>query len=779
MNEIGGGSNIPLCEKNTKGISIEVYLINISGLFWVAEEKKYVQNKTTAISKIVKEGGFSQSSTYQYIADLEKVGLLLKTPIREGGGVKLTEKGVAFLEEYRKNKKSQESNDNYETKISKIIREYMPPLLELSAVYPNKKSLIIDYKDILKYDIDMIDDIISNPDKIIELFEKEVNAISVPYSYDGEIKVHIRFINIPQGYNEDIRNIVSKDINRFFNVKGMVTKSSDVLPKISVGVFQCPICGERKKIEQEKTRSLIFPSVCDVCKKPVRFKLLPAECKFIDIQRIEIQEPLEILKGGENAKKIEVWITDDLTGKILPGNNIEITGALKLIPPKDINDVVYRKFVDANNFKITGEEFTEIEISDDEVIKIKEFSKSPELTQKFKKFIGSTIYGYEEIKEAIILQLFGGSKISKIGKTKTRSEIHLLLIGDPGVAKSQILISASNIAPKSIYLCGKGTTTAGLTATAKKEKDDFSDGGWVIEGGAVVFASGGILCLDEMNEMKDEDKDSLRTPMSDGIVSVAKAGVSVTFKAETSILAAANPKFGRFIQEKTISEQFGLSAAIIDRFDLIFPIKDNINKENDKRISEQIGMMYTVEKNENPNYSVNLAFMRKYIAYAKMNCNPSLSENARQMAQTYYLKLRGGSNNNNVQTTPRRYVDILRLSSAAAKMRLSDLIEEKDVETAIRLTEYSLRCIAQDEESGKFDLDKITMGSKEKRGKNIILSDILDNLTNKGQINCDIEDVIKVAKEQGIDDDAVKKYLENAKKEGRIFEPTPGKIAVI
>ncbi|OQX21268.1 MAG: hypothetical protein BWK75_03420 [Candidatus Altiarchaeales archaeon A3] len=779
MNEATGGSNHLLCEKNTKGISIEGYLINISRLFWVAEEKRYVQNKTTPISKIMEESGFAQTSTYQYITDLEKAQLLCKIPIKKGGGVGLTEKGVAFLEEYRNNKKSQESNDSYETKISDIIDEYGDALSQLSAVYPHKKSLIIDYRDILKHNLDMGDDLMDNPDRIIELFEKDINARPLVFFYEGDTKIHVRFINIPQAYSEDIRNIVSKDINKFFNVKGMVTKSSDILPKICVGVFQCPICGGTKEVEQEKTGNLIVPSLCDVCKKPVKFKLLTKESIFMDIQRIEIQEPLEILKGGESAKKIEVWITDDLTGKIQVGNNIEITGALKLIPPKDINDTVYKKFVDANNFKIIGEEFTEIEISDDDVIKIKEFSKSPDLTQKFIKSICPAIYGYEEIKEAIILQLFGGSKISKIEETKTRSEIHILLIGDPGVAKSQILIGASNIAPKSIYLCGKGTTTAGLTASAKKEKDDFSEGGWVIEGGAVVFASGGILCLDEMNEMEDKDKDSLRSTMSEGLVSVAKAGVSVTFKAETSILAAANPKFGRFIQEKTISEQFGLSAAIIDRFDLIFPIKDNINKENDKRIYKQIGRTYTIEKNENSDYPANLAFMKKYIAYAKMNCNPSLSENALQMAQTYYLKLRGESNNNNVQTTPRKGVDILRLSSAAAKMRLSDFIEEKDVETAIRLTEYSLRCIAQDEESGKFDIDKITMGSKEKRNIIISISDILDNLTNKGKMNCNMEDVIKVAKEQGIDDDTVKKYLENAKKEGRIFEPTPGQIGVL
>ncbi|OQX22387.1 MAG: hypothetical protein BWK75_00835 [Candidatus Altiarchaeales archaeon A3] len=668
------------------------------------------------------------------------------------------------------------SEDKIKSLAEKFIAQKKDALLEVAKDYPKKKSLPIDYSELVKFNAELCDELIDFPDKVIKIFEDVVNTQNIPVNFEGEVKFHVRF-NLPKGFSIKIRDVTSENINKFFSVDGVITRVSDVLPKVYVGVFQCPLCGKRKEIEQEKTRNLIVPSVCDDCKKMVRFKLLPEESKFIDIQRLEIQEPLELLRGGEEARKIEIWLTDDLTGKVLPGNIINVTGVMKLIPPKDINDAVYRKFIDANNLNVVDREFTEVDLSEDDIKKIKEFAESPDIAKKFTDSIAPTIYGYKEIKEAMALQLFGGSKFELPDKTKTRGETHLLLIGDPGVAKSKLLTGASNIAPKSIYVSGKGTSAAGLTATA--EKDEFAEGAWVLKAGALVLASGGLACIDEFDKMESDDRAAMHEALEQQTISIAKAGIIAKFKSETCVLAAANPKFGRFSGEKAISDQFNIPPTLLSRFDLIFPLRDIMDATQDQGIARYVIMAYTGKKEELLIPKIDVEFIRKYIAYARKNIIPVLGETAQKKIEEFYLRLRRESGGDTVQITARQLEGLIRLSCASAKMRLKGVVENEDVDRAIRLTTYSMNLIARDKTTGKIDVDIITHGPKEKRDKIRVMSDIIENLTDNGKMNCNMEDVIKVAKEQGIDEKDAKNFIENAKKEGRIFEPKSGLLGMI
>ncbi len=666
--------------------------------------------------------------------------------------------------------------DKIKSLVEKFITLKKDALLEIANDYPKKKSLIVDYSELFKFNAQLCDELIDFPDKVIRIFEEVVNEQNIPVTFAGEVKFHVRFI-LPKGFTLKIRDVTSEYINKFFCVDGVITRVSDVLPKVYVGVFQCPICGKRKDVYQEKNRNLIVPSVCDDCKKAVRFKLLPEESKFIDIQRLEVQEPLEMLRGGEEARKIEIWLTDDLTGKVLPGNTIEVTGVMKLIPPKDINDAVYRKFIDANNINVIDREFTEVDLSEDDIKKINEFAKSPNIAEKFVSSISPTIYGYKEIKEAMALQLFGGSKFKLPDKTKTRGETHLLLIGDPGVAKSKLLIGASNIAPKSIYVSGKGTSAAGLTATA--EKDEFAEGAWVLKAGALVLASGGIACVDEFDKMEKEDRAAMHEALEQQTISIAKAGIVAKFRAETCVLAAANPKFGRFSSEKAITDQFDIPPALLSRFDLIFPLRDIMDNVQDQGVANYVLKAYSGKKEELLIPPIDIEFIRKYIAYARKNLNPVVGEYAQKQIEEYYLRLRRESSKDVVQITARQLEGIIRLSCASAKMRLKNVVEKEDVDRAIRLIEYSLNLVARDKETGKIDVDRVTQGPREKRDKIKSLSEILGYLTENGKKHCLIEDFVKQAKEQGIDEKDAKNFVENAKREGKIFEPKDGEIGMI
>ncbi len=667
-------------------------------------------------------------------------------------------------------------DDKIKSLAEKFISQKKDAILDVAKDYPKKKSLLVDYSELVKFNAELCDELIDFPDKVIKIFDGVVNAQNIPVNFRGEVRFHVRFA-LPKGFTVKIRDVTSEYIDKFFGTDGVITRVSDVLPKVYIGVFQCPICGWKKEIEQEKTRKLIVPSVCGNCKKAVRFKLLPEESKFINIQRLEIQEPLELLRGGEEARKIEIWLTDDLTGKVLPGNIINVAGVMKLIPPKDINDAVYRKFIDANNVNVVDREFTEVDLSEDDIKKIKEFAKSPDIARKFIDSISPTIYGYREIKEALALQLFGGSRFELPDKTKTRGETHLLLIGDPGVAKSKLLIGVSNIAPKSIYVSGKGTSAAGLTATA--EKDEFAEGAWVLKAGALVLASGGLACIDEFDKMESEDRAAMHEALEQQTISIAKAGIVAKFKSETCVLAAANPKFGRFSSEKAISDQFDVPPTLLSRFDLIFPIRDVMDASQDQGVARYVLMAYTGKKEEHLIPQIDVEFVRKYIAYARKNLNPVLGEASQKKIEEFYLKLRQESSGDVVQITARQLEGLIRLSCASAKMRLKDVVENEDVNRAIRLTTYSMNLIARDKTTGKIDVDIITHGPKEKRDKIRIMSDILEGLTDNGKKHCMVEDFVKQANERGINEKDAKNFIENAKKEGRIFEPKNGQIGMI
>lgn len=669
------------------------------------------------------------------------------------------------------------SDEQLQEKIVNFIDTKSAEILKLGEKYPVTKSLVINYNELMKYDLDIAKELIKSPSKVIKMFEKAINSKNIPTNFEGNIedeKFHVRF-ELPEEFNVKIRDITSDYINKFFMINGIVTKISDILPKVHIATFQCSSCGNKITYLQEK-RELIYPSICDSCKKKVVFKLIPEESKFIDLQRLEVQESLEFIRGGEQASKIEVWIEDDLTGKVIPGNTVNVFGTLRLISPQIKQSPIYFKFIEANNIVVIEKEFTEIEISENDERAIKELSKDPKIYEKISSCIGPSIYGYNEIKQAIALQLFGGSKFELPDKTKTRDNIHILLVGDPGVAKSKLLQAAHQLAPKGIYVSGKGVTGAGLTVTA--EKDEYAQGSWVLKAGALVLASGGIAFIDEFDKMEKEDRSSMHEAMEQSSISVAKAGIVAKFRSDTSVLAAANPKFGRFDNFKALTDQFDIPSTLLSRFDLIFTIRDVMDMAQDKNVAEHILKAYQKKHAEELKPPIDVELLRKYIAYAKKNLNPQLTDEAKEKIEEFYLSLRKESKET-VQTTARQLEALVRLSSASAKLRLSNEIKKEDVERAIYLMRYSLEMVAKDETTGKFDVDRVAYGPKTKRDEARMIMDLIENLTENGKKSVKISDIIQEATKANIPEKDVTRMIDALKREGKLYEPQDGFINLI
>lgn len=661
-------------------------------------------------------------------------------------------------------------------KIESFLDKKSKKIQGLAESYPEKKSLLVDYQELEKFDSGLAENLMANPDEVLRVFEEVMNDLNLPTVIE-EPNFHVRFFNLPKekGYTAMVREITSDYIERFVSVDGIVNKISDVLPKVDIGVFICNRCGDKHREKQAK-RALIEPLNCANCGKR-EFRFVPEESEFIDVQHLQIQEPLELLKGGEQARRLEIWAEDDLTDVVTAGDKILITGIVRLKPPQKRGSIYY-KYIEANNIERIETDFEDIEITPEEEEEIKKLAKDPRIYEKIIESVAPSIYGYNEVKEAIALQLFSGRQGKKLPDgTTLRADIHLLLIGDPGVAKSRFLLYVDQIAPKSIYVTGKGTTGAGLTATA--EKDEFAEGAWTLKAGALVLAGGGIAAIDEFDEMDKDDRGAMHEAMEQQTISVAKAGIIAKFKANTSILAAANPKYSRFDTYKPLAEQFDIPPTLISRFDLIFPIRDILDRETDRAIATHMLKMHTTgDELEEIAPAIPADFFRKYISYARSHIHPTLSDDASEKIKEYYVSLRARSTGGTASATPRQLEALIRLAEASAKLRLGDTVTIADVERAIVLTDFVLREIAYDEATGIFDIDRVvTDHPKSTRDRIRVIEGIIRDLIDKTEGSMALrDDIIREAAGQNIDKFQAEQILEELKRKGDIYEPKHGKF---
>lgn len=388
---------------------------------------------------------------------------------------------------------------------------YKSKIDELLMVYPTQKSLYVSYPDLEKYDPDIADALISQPDWIIEAAEEAVKQLNLSVPAGKTFTPRVRFVEVPC---EDmlIEQLTSKNINELVAFKCVVTKRAEVMHRVKVAMYKCTLCDAETRLFVGK--NFVPPKRCESCKK-FALKQVEEESTFTDIQRAEVQELLERIRGGAPAAHIELLLEDDIVNKVAPGDNIEIIGMLRLKPPiktRQKQDMIFSRYVEINSVRSLKKDFEEIEITAEDERRLRELSKNPLISDVIVKSIAPSIYGHNEVKKALALQLFGGTRGKTMkGGMPIRDDIHILLIGDPGIAKSRFLQSVSDIAPKSIYVSGKSVSGAGLTVAA--EKDELGEGGWTLKAGALVLASGGSAQVDEFDKIEEDDRAALHEAM--------------------------------------------------------------------------------------------------------------------------------------------------------------------------------------------------------------------------------------------------------------------------
>ena len=675
---------------------------------------------------------------------------------------------------------------------------YWDDLLELADSYPDERSLTVRFPDLDRFDPEFAEELLEGPEPVMEAAHAAILELDLPMDVYLE-RAHVRIIELPRHFKT--RELRSDHIGKLLAIDGLVRTATEVRPKIVSAAFQCQRCGFTFFKEQtgNKFEDQNLKCMNQACDRGGPFKLLLAQSKFVDAQKIRVQESPEELRGGEQPQTLDVELEDDLAGRIFPGDRVIVNGILKSYQrssPQQGKSTYFDLFHKGVSVEMKEQEFEEIEIDPEEEKLILEMSCDPEIYDKIRGSIAPSIYGYDDVKEALGLQLVSGFEKHLPDGARIRGDIHILLVGDPGIAKSQLLRYMTKISPRGIYTSGKSSTSAGLTATAVK--DELGDGRWTIEAGALVLADKGIAAIDEMDKMDNEDKSALHEAMEQQTISVAKAGVMATLKSRCSLLAAANPKLGRFDKYEPIAPQINLTPALMSRFDLIFVLTDDPDGNRDSAIAQHIlksnyaGELAT-QIEWNPDISqedidqalvvikpaIDPELLRKYVAYARKNIFPTLTDEAKDHFLKYYVGLRsqGQDSNKPVPVTARQLEALIRLGEASARLRLSPKVTLEDARRVVKILEACLRKVGIDPETGFLDADIIASGtSKSTRDKTKSIKDIVREVCKEHQGLAPLETVLDLAEQAGIERDRAEGIVERLRRDGDLIEQRHGML---
>ena len=670
------------------------------------------------------------------------------------------------------------------------------------AIKKNLSRITIDINRMRESDPSLVKMVLKSPLKIIPLMERRIDEIAKTFKSEKEQsntiqtqkeeKLHLNLQGMLGTHLVSPRGLTADLTNQYVGVQGIVTRISQVRSKL---VYSVHYCEETKKgnIKEYNDQMKIQESsntygqpingnfeigkasgfmnnaipTRDINHNPLTLEY--GHSKFKDNQTILLQETPERTPIGQLPRAIEVVLEGDLVDKVKPGDRIQVNGIFKTISTMSTNtNGSVKTVLIGTNVQELNNDVQQNEFTGEDLKRIKELAKQKDVFDVLANSIAPGIYGHQNIKKALVLQLLGGNETNLEDGTHLRGDINILMIGDPSTAKSQFLRYMLNVAPNAINTTGKGSTGVGLTAAVVVDKDI---GERHLEAGAMVLGDRGIVCIDEFDKMNEVDRVAIHEVMEQQTVTIAKAGIHVSLNARCSVLAAANPIYGQYLPDVSASRNIGFPDSLLSRFDLCFVVLDEHSSELDRKISERVidNHMYTIDatkfgdesedkviepeikleenkkttmyEKKNPNSRkdnkniLTRDFLRKYIHYAKSKINPSLTKEATEYISTSWSKIREMSIEDDnkrkvIPVTVRTLESLIRLSTAFAKARLSQKVEKKDAEQAFDLllnTIFQGNEEKEDEEDNKMDLveeeedDKRKKKSKKKEKKEEII----------------------------------------------------------
>lgn len=575
-------------------------------------------------------------------------------------------------------------------------------------------ALTVDSEHLIGYNENLNKSLMDEPAELVPLFERAITEVAKRIVFLEESEVPPNFpicqLILKSGAAKlSIRELDADHISKIIRVSGIIISASVLSSKATSIQIMCRSCRHTQRINVTSSfGGLNLPKTCGATVAIGEKSTCPLDpyvivhdkSTFIDQQVLKLQELPEMVPVGEMPRNVMLSVDRYLANKVIPGTRCTINGIYSIFQSKvkgPSSVAIRNPYVKVLGIQtdVDHNAAGNVIFTEEEEEEFMELSRHPNLYESFANSIAPSIWGNQDIKKAIACLLMGGSKKLLPDGMRLRGDINVLLLGDPGTAKSQLLKFVDKVSPISIYTSGKGSSAAGLTASVQRDQQTRE---FYLEGGAMVLADGGVVCIDEFDKMRDEDRVAIHEAMEQQTISIAKAGITTVLNSRTSVLAAANPTFGRYDSMKTPGENIDFQVTVLSRFDMIFIVKDDHNEARDISIANHVLNIHMGKNNQHEqDGEIPLDKMKRYISYCRAKCAPRLSPEAAEKLSSHFVEIRKqvqdrekeNDERSSIPITVRQLEAIIRISESLAKLHLNPVATEEHVDEAIRLFQAS------------------------------------------------------------------------------------------